>query len=254
MRIVKRVAIAALALMAVSGAVQAKEWKNIRVAVEGAFPPFNSVSADGQVGGFDVDIAKAICANLKAECTFTVQDWDGLIPALQAGKFDTIISSMSITDERKKVIDFSRPYYQSPSSFVAPKSAGIKDTSPEGLKGKTIGAQSSTVQATELEEKYKGSNIKLYPTQDEVNLDLVAGRIDLLFVDKLPGLDWLKTADGANYEFVGTDLPTDGVGAAVRKEDSDLRDQISAAILAIKADGTYDKINAKYFPFSIWKE
>ena len=254
MRIVKQAAIAALALMAVTGAVQAKEWKNIRVAVEGAFPPFNSVSADGQVGGFDVDIAKAICANLKAECTFTVQDWDGLIPALQASKFDTIISSMSITDERKKVVDFSRPYYQSPSSFVAPKTAGIKDTSPEGLKGKTIGAQSSTVQATELEEKYKDSEIKLYPTQDEVNLDLVSGRIDLLFVDKLPGLDWLKSKDGACCEFVGTDLPTDGVGAAVRKEDSDLRDQISAAIEAIKADGTYDKINAKYFPFSIWKE
>lgn len=254
MRIVKQAAIAALALMAVTGAVQAKEWKNIRVAIEGAFPPFNFVGADNQIGGFDVDIAKALCENMKAECTFTVQDWDGLIPALQASKFDTIISSMSITDERKKVVDFSRPYYQSPSSFVAPKTAGIKDTSPEGLKGKTIGAQSSTVQATELEEKYKDSEIKLYPTQDEVNLDLVSGRIDLLFVDKLPGLDWLKSKDGANYEFVGTDLPTDGVGAAVRKEDSDLRDQLSAAIEAIKADGTYDKINAKYFPFSIWKE
>jgi len=254
MRIVKQAAIAALALMAVTGAVQAKEWKNIRIAVEGAFPPFNYVGADNQIGGFDVEIAKAVCDKMKAECTFAVQDWDGLIPALQAGKFDAIFSSMSITDERKKVIDFSRPYYQSPSSFIAPKSAGIKDTSPEGLKGKTVGAQSSTVQAAELEEKYKGSDIKLYPTQDEVNLDLVAGRIDLLFVDKLPGLDWLKTADGANYEFVGTDLPTDGVGAGVRQSDSDLRDQISEAIVGIKADGTYDKINAKYFPFSIWKD
>lgn len=254
MRIVKQAAIAALALMAVTGAVQAKEWKNIRIAVEGAFPPFNYVSADNQIGGFDVDIAKAVCENLKAECTFAVQDWDGLIPALQAGKFDAIFSSMSITDERKKVIDFSRPYYQSPSSFVAPKSAGIKDTSPEGLKGKTVGAQSSTVQANELEEKYKDSEIKLYPTQDEVNLDLVAGRIDLLFVDKLPGLDWLKTTDGACCEFVGTDMPTDGVGAGVRQADADLRDQISQAIVAIKADGTYDKINAKYFPFSIWKD
>jgi len=254
MRIVNRVAIAALALMAVAGTAQAKEWKNIRVAVEGAFPPFNYVGADNQIGGFDVDIAKAICEKMKAECTFTVQDWDGLIPALQAGKFDTIISSMSITDERKKVIDFSRPYYQSPSSFVAPKSAGIKDTSPEALKGKTIGAQSSTVQAIELEEKYKDSDIKLYPTQDEVNLDLVSGRIDMLFVDKLPGLEWLKTTDGACCEFVGTDLPTDGVGAAVRQSDTDLRDQISEAIVAIKADGTYDKINAQYFPFSIWKD
>ncbi|BCP53295.1 amino acid ABC transporter [Kaistia sp. 32K] len=254
MRIVKQAAIAALALMAVTGAVQAKEWKNIRIAVEGAFPPFNYVGADNQIGGFDVEIAKAVCNQLKAECTFAVQDWDGLIPALQAGKFDAIFSSMSITDERKKVIDFSRPYYQSPSSFIAPKSAAIKDTSPESLKGKTIGAQSSTVQATELEEKYKGSDVKLYPTQDEVNLDLVSGRIDMLFVDKLPGLDWLKTADGANFEFVGTDLPTDGVGAGVRQADSDLRDQISAAIVAIKADGTYDKINAKYFPFSIWKD
>jgi hypothetical protein len=129
-----------------------------------------------------------------------------------------------------------------------------EERGPQGHFAGRPEAQSSTVQATELEEKYKNSEIKLYPTQDEVNLDLVSGRIDLLFVDKLPGLDWLKSKDGANYEFVGTDLPTDGVGAAVRKEDSDLRDQLSAAIEAIKADGTYDKINAKYFPFSIWKD
>jgi lysine-arginine-ornithine-binding protein len=254
MRILKGMAIAAVAVMAFTGATQAKDWKTIRIGTEGAYAPFNFIDSNNEVQGFDIDIAKALCEKLKAECTIVAQDWDGLIPALQAGKFDAIFASMSITDERKKTIDFSRAYYQSPSSFIAPKDSGITDTSVEALKGKTIGAQSSTVQAAELEETYKDSDIKLYPTQDEVNLDLVSGRIDMLYVDKLPGQEWLKTDDGACCEFVGEDRPTDGIGAGVRQADTDLRDQLSEAILAIKADGTYDKINAKYFPFSIWKD
>ncbi|MCX5514665.1 amino acid ABC transporter [Kaistia algarum] len=249
----KKIALSALlAVSAVAGA-EAKDWSTIRIGVEAAYPPFNFIDSAQQIQGFDVDIAKAVCEKLKANCTFVAQDWDGIIPALQAGKFDAIFSSMTITDERKKVVDFSRAYYNTPSAFIAPKASALKDVSPEALKGKTLGAQSSTIQSSYLEANYPGFDMKLYPSQDEVNLDIVAGRIDALFVDKVVGMDWLKTADGACCEVVGPDIPIgSGIGAAVRKEDTDLRDAISTAINEIKADGTYDKINAKYFPFSIW--
>lgn len=251
----KHLAVSAVVLLAATAGATAKDWSTIRIGTEGAYPPFNFIDSDQQLQGFDVDVAKAVCEKLKATCTFVAQDWDGIIPALQAGKFDAIFASMSITDERKKVVDFTRPYYNTPSAFFAVKGSGITDISPEGLKGKTLGAQSSTIQSGYLESNYAGFDMKFYPTQEEVNLDLQAGRIDALLVDKIVGLDWLKTEDGACCEVVGTDIPLgDGVGAAVRQEDTDLRDAMSKAIDEIKADGTYEKINAKYFPFSIWKD
>ena len=255
MRITTGLAALLVAFVAASGAAHAKDWKTVRVGTEGAYPPFNFFDSDKQLQGFDIDIAKAVCAKMKVECTYVAQDWDGIIPALTAGKYDAIFASMSITDERKKVIDFSRPYYNTPSAFVAPKDSALADGMPATLKGKTIGAQSSTIQANYLEEKYGDADIKLYPSQDEVNLDLVSGRIDALLVDQLVAIDWLKTDDGACCKLLTKDIPIGGgVGAGVRQEDTDLRDMISKAIEEIKADGTYEKINAKYFDFSIWKD
>jgi polar amino acid transport system substrate-binding protein len=252
MRLFKHIAVTAAALVIATLSAEAKDWSKIRIGTEGAYPPFNFIDSDKQLQGFDIDIAKAVCEKLKAECTFVAQDWDGIIPALQAGKFDAIFASMSITDERKQVVDFSRAYYNTPSAFIAVKGSGLKDVTAEGLKGKTLGAQSSTIQSGYLEKTYPGFDFKFYPTQDEVNLDLASGRIDALLVDKVVGMDWLKTKDGECCEIVA-DIPLGGgVGAAVRKDDPDLRDAISKAILEIKADGTYEKINAKYFPFSIW--
>jgi len=254
MRIAKSVAAAAFFIVAAGGLAGAQE-KTVRIGTEGAYPPFNFFDTNNELQGFDIDIAKAVCEKMKVTCTFVAQDWDGIIPALQAGKYDAIFASLSITDERKQVVDFSRAYNNMPSAFIAPKDSGITDTSPAGLSGKTIGAQSSTIQAAYLEENYGDLDFKFYPTQDEVNLDLAAGRIDALFVDKLVGLDWLKTEDGSCCAVVGTDVPVgEGIAAAVRKGDAELRDAISKAIEEIKADGTFDKINAKYFDFSIWPQ
>jgi polar amino acid transport system substrate-binding protein len=248
-----RVSLALLAFFGAGGVAAAQEWTTVRIGTEGAYAPFNFIDASGELQGFDVDIAKAVCEKMKVECTFVAQDWDGIIPALTAGKYDAIFASMSITDERKQVIDFSRPYYNSPSAFVAAKGSGLAGTSPEDLAGKAIGAQSATIQAAYLEENYPDSDPRLYPSQEEVNLDLESGRIDALFVDKLVAIDWLATEEGACCELVGEDIQLGGgVGAGVRQEDTELRDMISAAIEEIKADGTYDKINAKYFDFSIW--
>ena len=248
-------AIAIAALLATASFATAKEWKTVRIGTEGAYAPFNFKDADGNLKGFEIDLGKALCEKMKVECTFVAQDWDGIIPALVAGKYDVIMASMSITDERKQAIDFSRPYYNTPSAFVAPKDTGLADNSAAGLSGKSLGAQSSTIQASYLEQNYKDADIKLYPSQEEVNLDLSSGRIDALFVDKLVAIDWLKTDEGKCCALLGKDIPVGGgVGAGVRKEDTDLRDMISKAIEEVKADGTYAKINAQYFDFSIWTD
>jgi len=176
------------------------------------------------------------------------------IPALLAGKVDAIVASMSITEERKKKVAFTDRYYRTPMQFVAPSGSTVTDVSPAAMKGKIIGAQSSTTGATYLEETYKDSEVKLYATQDEANADLAAGRLDFGLADKFVLYEWLKTDAGKCCKFVGPDLMDvnpDGQGIAVRKEDTALLADLNKALAAIKADGTYKTINQKYFPFSI---
>ena len=254
MKMLKIIAAAGIALVALSGAASADK---IKIGTEGAYPPFNFKDASGELKGFDIDIAKALCAEMKAECTFVAQDWDGIIPALQAKKYDAIIASMSITDERKKKVDFTDKYYSTPAKFIVDKKGGISDVSVAALKGKTIGAQGSTIHANYLEDLYKGSNIKLYKTQDEANADLAAGRLDAILADSAVLLDWLKSKNGSCCKFTGpgfNDPKYFGVGAgiAIRKGETKLRDAFNKAIKAILANGTYKKINDKYFPFSVY--
>jgi len=253
----KLVGLVALGVMAATQA-SADGWdKAVRVATEGAYPPFNSYDANNNLVGFDIDITAALCAKIKVECTIVAQDWDGIIPGLLANKYDAIIASMSITEERKKKVAFTAKYYQSPPRFAAAKSAGVTDTSPEALKGKTIGVQSATTHANYIEKFYPDSNVKYYGTQDEANLDLASGRLDIILADSLVIYEWMKTDDGKDFEFVGPKIEDKevfgaGEGIAVRKEDAHLRDLLDQAILDIIADGTYQKINEKYFPFSIY--
>jgi len=253
----KLVGLVALGVIAATHA-GANEWtKTVRVATEGAYPPFNSFDSDNKLFGFDIDITEALCAKIKVECPIVAQDWDGIIPGLLANKYDAIIASMSITPERKKKIAFTKKYYASPPRFVAAGSMNITDTSPDGLKGKTIGVQSATTHANYIEKFYGGSNVKLYGTQDEANLDLAAGRLDIVLADSLVMLPWMETDDGKGFGYVGEEIDDksvfgEGEGIATRKEDAHLRDMFDQAILDIIADGTYAKINAKYFPFSIY--
>ncbi len=246
------------ALALVAGPLAAKEWKKIRIGVEGAYPPFSEVGPDGKLKGFDIDIAMALCAKIGAECELIQQDWDGIIPALLAKKYDAIVASMSITEERKKRVDFTDKYYQTPARFVRKKGSGIEITK-EGLKGKKVGVQRATIHDNYLTDNY-GDTVEIvrYGTQDEANLDMLAGRVDLLLADSVALLDgFLKTDKGKDYEFVGPELRDkkwfgEGAGIAVRKEDTDLRELFNKAIKAIRADGTYDKIAKKYFDFDIY--
>lgn len=253
MGFMKNITLAAAALAMTMGAASAKDWSTIRIGTEGAYPPFNYFDSNRELQGFDIDIAKAICEELKAECVFESTDWDGIIPGLLANKYDAIFASMSATDERRQTIDFSRVYYGAPSSFFALKETELTDNSPEALAGLEIGAQSGTIQAQYLEDNYPNSTVRVYPTQDEVYRDLISKRIAALFVDKIPGMEWAKTEAGACCDTLGEDVSLgEGIAAGVRKEDTELRDKISAAIEALKANGKYDEINAKYFDYSIW--
>lgn len=242
----KRILLALAVLVLVSGNAVADK---VRIGTEGAYPPFNMIDKNGKPAGFDVDIAKALCEKMGADCTFVTQDWDGIIPGLLARKYDAIVASMSITDERKKAVDFTDRYYSNSLRFIAKKGSGID---PNKLKGKSIGAQRATI-AANYAEGVKDANAKLYDTQENAYLDLSSGRIDLLVTDMLPGYDWLQSEQGKGFEFIGENIDIDDkIGIAVRKGDDKLRKSLNKAIAAIIADGTYAKINAKYFPFSIY--
>jgi arginine/ornithine transport system substrate-binding protein len=229
----------------------------LRIGVEGAYPPFSVVAPDGSLKGFDIDIAKALCTQMNVECSLVQQDFDGLIPALQARKFDAIIASMSITEERKNAVGFSERYYNSPNRLVARKGANIALT-PAGLKGKRIGVQRSTINDRYATDNFKAAQIVRYGRQDEVYLDLAAGRIDIMMADSVAtNIGFLKTPAGRDFEFFGP-LYTDpkyfgyGAGVAVRKSDPELRDRFSAAIRAIRANGIYKKLQDQYFDFDIY--
>lgn len=251
MKTYQKILFAAVASLAIGTSAVAAE--KLKVGTEGAYPPFNLIDASGKVVGFDIDIANALCAEMKDECEIVTSDWDGIIPALNAKKFDMIVASMSITDERKQAVDFTNPYYTNKLQFIAPKSSDLK-TDKASLKGKVIGAQRATIAGTWLEDNLGDVvEIKLYDTQENAYLDLSSGRVDGVLADKFVNWEWLKSDAGKNYEFKGEPVfDNDKIAIAVRKGDSALTAKLNAALKAIVDNGTYKKINDKYFPFSIY--
>ena len=254
----KLITVAVVAMMMLGTNVFANEWNKIRIGVEGAYPPFSKVEKDGTLVGFDIDIAMALCEEIGAECVLVPQDWDGIIPALLARKYDAIIASMSITEERKKKVAFSEKYYNTPAKFARKKGSGIT-ISKAGLKGKTVGVQRATTHDNFITGEFGDSvEIKRYGTQDEAYLDAIAGRVDLLLADSIAMDDgFLKTDKGKGWEFVGpgySDPKYFGVGAgiAVRKSDGELAKLFSLAIKVIRSNGVYHMINGKYFAFDVY--
>ncbi|EIJ43824.1 lysine-arginine-ornithine-binding periplasmic protein [Beggiatoa alba B18LD] len=240
--------------------MQASYAEKLRFGVEGAYPPFSLIDTQGELQGFDIDIAKALCTAMQVECVLIQNDFDGLIPALLAKKFDAIIASVSITEERKKSVDFTNKYYNTPARFIRKKGSGLEITA-EGLKGKSVGVQRATTHDKYLTDNYeKVVDIKRYVTLDDAYLDLEAGRIDLLLADAVPLADgFLNKPEGKNYEFVGepiTDIKWfgEGIGIPVRKGEDALRERLNKAIVSIRADGTYKAIQDKYFQFDVYGE
>lgn len=256
----------AIVLAMTSVGASAKDWTEIRMATEGAYPPFNEVASDGSPKGFDVDIGNALCAEMKAKCTWVKQEWDGMIPALISRKFDAIIASMSITEERKQKVDFTNKYYSSPLGLVAKAGSKLQPT-PEALKGKRVGVQRGTTQENYAAKFWepKGVEIVRYGKQDEVYLDLTGGRLDAAWQDAIEAEGgFLRKPEGKAYGFAGPKISGttpeekaiigEGIGITVRKKDQDLKEQLNKALATIRANGTYDKIMKKYFEYDIYSQ
>lgn len=248
-----------LMLTALGSTVQAKEWKVIRFGTESAYAPFEYKTPDNKLVGFDIDLGNAICAKLKAKCVWVENSFDGMIPALKAKKFDGILSSMTVTADRSKQIAFSNKIYNTPTRMVAKKGSPLLP-SPASLKGKRVGVQQGTIQESYAKTYWapKGVNVVPYPNQDVLYQDMVSGRLDATLQDAIM-VDggFLKSPKGKAFGFAGgnvVDAKTLGVGAAIglRKEDADLKKAIDGALAAIIADGTYKKLEKKYFSFSIY--
>jgi len=218
---------------------------DLKIATESSFKPFSYTDAEGNLIGYEIELVDALCEEMNAECEVISQDWDGLIPGLNAQKFDAAIAGMSITPERQEVVDFSDPYFHSGIILIGKKG---DDISVDELTDQPIASQRSTVSSQYLQNEHDDADIKLYDTQDNAYLDLTSGRVRALMSDKVVGVDWLKTEAGQEYEIKGDEISTDddAMGIAFRKGDP-LVAKFNAALAELKDNGTYDQITGSYF-------
>lgn len=243
------------ALITAASFAQAQEVR-IGIAAE-PYPPFAAPDAAGNWVGWEVEIIDPVCAAAELDCVLTPTAWDGIIPALLSERIDAIMASMSITEDRLQTIDFSDPYYNTPTVIVGQKGVEMEAT-PEGLSGKVLGVQVSTIHQTYAQNYFEAATeLRTYQTQDEANQDLAAGRIDATQADSLAMDDFLKTDAGQCCEVKGAVAQDEailgaGVGAGVRKGDEDLRAALNRGIAAILENGTYDEITSRYFATSIY--
>ena len=198
-------------------------WSTIKIGTEGAYEPWNFTDSDGNLVGAELDLARDLCARMNAECEFVQQDWDGIIPALVNGKYDVIMAGMSVTEERKKTISFSKAYMTEPARFFALNSSPLSTFSSaknlnldddgdstsgtisalnNAMKGMNVGVTVATIHE-DFANKYLDSNLKVYPTQDEMNLDLAAGRIDAMLCDVGTAEAFMETAGGSDVVTFG---------------------------------------------------
>lgn len=241
--------LAALLLIGTATLAQAAEMK---VCVEGAYPPMSMMNEKGEIVGMDIDLTNALCAEVGMDCPLVKTDWDAMIPSLLEGKCDAIIASMSITPERAQVVAFTEKYTQTPNMFIGPADSGLEDTQ-ESLAGKRIGVQRGTIANDFMAGEFPGVELGLYSSEEEIYMDLAAGRIDAAFVDAGTGeISFLNTPDGEGFAFFGQPHREEkyfgkGAGIALRPADTELREKLNAAIKAIRDNGKYMEINNKYF-------
>ena len=267
--------LAALLLLAMPA--RAKDWTHLKIATEGAFPPYNFHQADGKLAGFEIDLAADLCKRIKAECEVVAQDWDGILPGLNAGKYDAIMAAMSITPKRMEVIAFSSPYVSSPTMLATMKGSGMENLPGQGtrislnddaaaraqmapmqakLKGKVIGVQVSTIQADFLNTYFKGvADVRVYKTSDEFMLDLEAGRIDAVLAAAANVKAAMDTPDGKDIVFTGPAFGGGpigiGSGVGLRKTDADLKALFDGAIKDAAADGTLARLSTQWFKLDL---
>lgn len=266
----------AIALAAFAAPAAAKDWTSATITLEGAYAPWNMTNADGTLGGFEPELAKILCERAKIECTLVASDWDGMIPALNAGKFDVIMDALSITEERKQIIDFTIPYAATPAAFATAKDSPLANAAgtgavvkmtpgqtgvaeieklKEAFKGKTIGIQAATVYAKFIYDNFGSiAEIREYKTGADRDLDLQNGRIDLGFDDAVYFNNAFASANDT-LAFTGPEIVGpiwgEGEGLGVRKSDPELRDKLSEAIKSALADGTVKELSMKWFKVDV---
>ncbi len=275
-KIVSALALGAMMAVAAAGAANAKEWKTVRIASEGAYPPWNATDTSGKLTGFEVDLGNDLCKRMKVTCEFVAQDWDGIIPALQQGKYDAIMSAMTITDERKKVIDFSVPYGTEPSVFAvmadSPLAKSLKlgddrvDLNDQGkakpvlekladaLKGKSVGVQVSTIQADFMDKHLPKVTMRTYDKIDNAGIDLSSGRVDAMLGDRSVVEAVVKATPDkmiiVGPNFIGGVIG-EGMGVGLRKDTADLKAMFDKAIAEALKDGTVKKLSTQHFGYDI---
>lgn len=263
-------------ILGFAGISAAKEWKKVRVATEGAYPPWNATDASGKLYGFDMDVINEVCKRSGLECEITAHAWKGIIPGLTAGKYDCIIAGMQTTNKRLKVIDFAFPYAKTPGSFATIKSSPLAKfkSSPDRvtlndistdeqsvidellklLKGKVIGVQTTTTHSNFLDTYFKKvATIRKYDSQENVLLDLKAGRIDAAEGSLSYWIPIMKKEQGKDLALFGPAWTGDifglGNGIGVRKEDPELKAIFNKALKSLREDGTIQKLALKWFGF-----
>jgi polar amino acid transport system substrate-binding protein len=237
--------------------VGAMEPPPVRVAVEGAYPPFNYIDQNNDLQGFEVDLLKALCEAMRSRCQIVTHEWDGIIRGLLNREYDAIMSSLEILDRRQKRIAFTAPYYRVPVAFLGPKTMTLKAVTPDSAAGLRIGTNDRDEQFDYLQAHYRKSENRRYSKLEEANLDLLTERLDLVLGDKFGLAKFLETREGAACCQIIADVPADPpfryqtYGIGIRLDDKPLLDRFNAALRQVVANGTYDRIRAAYFPFDI---
>ncbi|MGE6785684.1 transporter substrate-binding domain-containing protein [Ensifer adhaerens] len=268
----------AAGLMSMPAQAEDKKWTKVTIATEGAFPPYNLTKADGTLDGYEIELSKILCDHMKVECTIIAQSFDGMIPSLNAGKFDAIMAGMSATEKRKEVIDFSMSYGSTGQAFATLKGGDLETLPMKGelfslasneagarkaidelkplVEGKTIGVQTASIAARFIDEYLKDVvEVREYKTTEQHDLDLVAGRVDFVMasmgylkttVEKPANSDMIITGPRFQGGFLGA-----GSSVGLRKTDPELKALFDDAIAAAKADGTIKRLSEKWFGFDL---
>ncbi|TDX31713.1 amino acid ABC transporter substrate-binding protein (PAAT family) [Modicisalibacter xianhensis] len=250
----KLLSITLLGAALVAGTAQARDYDTVRFGVDVPYEPMEYRTPEGELTGFDIELGNALCAEIGIECEWVVQGWDGIIPGLMARKYDAIMSSMTINEERREQVLFSDPYFTPPSAWFVPANSNIDMPAKETLEGKNIGVQRGTLQDNYVSDMYgEIADVNRYATADDMVLDMEAGRLDAVFLDFPVGKSTLLDSEDGNYKVVGSMITEpksyfgDGFGIAFRKRDEDLASKFNEALATLKENGTYDEIFNKYF-------
>nr|WP_299244383.1 transporter substrate-binding domain-containing protein [uncultured Halomonas sp.] len=241
---------AGLAALTLSAASMAQEPLKVGIAAE-PYPPFSYKSSNGDWTGFEVELSKALCEEMQTQCEITPTGWSGIFPALNSGKIDMIMNSLSITDKRRRVIDFTDPYYYTPAAYVAAKDADFEI--PEGLDGKVLGVQGATTNATYARRELRDSGVelKIYDQQEQVNRDLLAGRIDVMLADEIVMTAFVERDEAQGYAIIATapkhEAFGEGIGIGLRKSDDELESKLNDAIAAVVENGRCSELSQQYF-------